>query len=56
MVEGRVLGAYAAVAAGMVDSIATADDVLSRIEISVSSKQPRSQSRLKQAHDAFALI
>ena len=56
MGEGRVLGADAALAAGMVDGIATFDDVLSRMQTSVRSKQPRSQSRLKQARDALALI
>ena len=56
MGEGRVLGADAALAGGMVDGIATFDDVLSRMQASVRSKQPRSQSRLKQARDALALI
>lgn len=56
MGEGRVLGADAALAAGMVDGIATFDEVLSRMQASVRSKQPRSQSRLKQARDALALI
>jgi signal peptide peptidase SppA len=56
MGEGRVLGADAALAGGMVDGIATFDDVLSRMQASVRGKQPRSQSRLKQARDALALI
>lgn len=56
MGEGRVLGADAALDAGMVDGIATFDDVLARMQASVRSKQPRSQSRLKQARDALALI
>lgn len=56
MGEGRVLGADAALAGGMVDGIATFDDVLSRMQASMRGKQPRSQSRLKQARDALALI
>jgi ClpP class serine protease len=56
MGEGRVLGADAALAAGMVDGIATFDDVLARMQASVRSSQPRGQSRLKQARDALALI
>jgi len=56
MGEGRVLGADAALAAGMVDGIATFDDVLAKMQVSVRSTKPRSQSRLKQARDALALI
>jgi signal peptide peptidase SppA len=56
MGEGRVLGADAALAAGMVDGIATFDDVLAKMQASVRSTKPRSQSRLKQARDALALI
>ena len=56
MGEGRVLGADAAQAARMVDGIASFDDVLSRMQASVRSNAPRSQSRLKKARDALALI
>jgi signal peptide peptidase SppA len=56
MGEGRVLGAEAALAAGMVDGIATFDDVLAKMQASVRSNRPQSQSRLKQARDALALI
>ena len=56
MGEGRVLGADAALAAGMVDGIATFDDVLAKMQASVRSTKPRSQSHLKQARDALALI
>lgn len=56
MGEGRVLGADAALAAKMVDGIATFDDVLAKMQASVRSTKPRSQSRLKQARDALALI
>jgi signal peptide peptidase SppA len=56
MGEGRVLGADAALAAGMVDGIATFDDVLARMQASVRRNQSRGQSRLKQARDALALI
>ena len=56
MGEGRVLGADAALAAGMVDGIATFDDVLAQMQASVRRNQPRGQSRLKQARDALALI
>jgi signal peptide peptidase SppA len=56
MGEGRVLGADAALAQNMVDGIATFDDVLAKMQASVRSNRPHSQSRLKQARDALALI
>jgi signal peptide peptidase SppA len=56
MGEGRVLGADAAMAQNMVDGIATFDDVLAKMQAKVRSNRPHSQSRLKQARDALALI
>lgn len=56
MGEGRVLGADAAMAQNMVDGIATFDDVLTKMQASARSNRPTSQSRLKQARDALALI
>jgi capsid assembly protease len=56
MGEGRVLGADAAMAQNMVDGIATFDDVLAKMQANVRSNRPTSQSRLKQARDALALI
>ena len=56
MGEGRVLGADAALAQNMVDGIATFDDVLAKMQASIRSSRPHSQSRLKQARDALALI
>ena len=56
MGEGRVLGADAALAQNMVDGIATFDDVLAKMQANVRSNRPHSQSRLKQARDALALI
>ena len=56
MGEGRVLGADAAMAQNMVDGIATFDDVLAKMQANARSSRPTSQSRLKQARDALALI
>jgi capsid assembly protease len=56
MGEGRVLGADAAMAQNMVDGIATFDDVLAKMQVNARSSRPTSQSRLKQARDALALI
>ena len=56
MGEGRVLGADAAMAQNMVDGVATFDDVLVKMQANVRSNRPTSQSRLKQARDALALI
>ena len=56
MGEGRVLGAEAALAQNMVDGIATFDDVLAKMQAKIRSSRPHSQSRLKQARDALALI
>ena len=56
MGEGRVLGADAALAQNMVDGIATFDDVLAKMQAKIRSSRPHSQSRLKQARDALALI
>lgn len=56
MGEGRVLGAEAALAQNMVDGIATFDDVLAKMQANIRSSRPHSQSRLKQARDALALI
>lgn len=56
MGEGRVLGADAAMAQNMVDGIATFDDVLAKMQANARSNRPTSQSRLKQARDALALI
>jgi signal peptide peptidase SppA len=56
MGEGRVLGADAAKAQNMVDGIATFDNVLAKMQANARSNRPNSQSRLKQARDALALI
>ena len=56
MGEGRVLGADAALAQNMVNGIATFDDVLTKMQARSRSSRPQSQSRLKQARDALALI
>lgn len=56
MGEGRVLGADAALAQNMVNGIATFDDVLAKMQARSRSSRPQSQSRLKQARDALALI
>ena len=56
MGEGRVLGADAAMAQNMVDGIATFDDVLTKMQANARSTRSTSQSRLKQARDALALI
>jgi signal peptide peptidase SppA len=56
MGEGRVLGADAALAQNMVNGIATFDDVLAKMQSRSRSSRPQSQSRLKQARDALALI
>lgn len=56
MGEGRVLGADAALAQNMVDGIATFDDVLAKMQANIRTNRPHSQSRLKQARDALALI
>ena len=56
MGQGRVLGADAALAANMVDGVATFDDVLSRMQKSALSNKPRGASRLGQARAALALI
>ena len=56
MGEGRVLGADAAMAQNMVDGIVTFDDVLAKMQANARSTRPISQSRLKQARDALALI
>ena len=56
MGEGRVLGADAALAAKMVDGIATFDDVLAKMQKTVVSQKPPGASRLAQARAALALI
>ena len=56
MGEGRVLGADAALAANMVDGIATFDDVLAKMQKTVVSQKPPGASRLAQARAALALI
>ena len=56
MGEGRVLGADAALAAKMVDGVATFDEVLAKIQTTARSAQPVGASRLKQARAALALI
>lgn len=56
MGEGRVLGADAALAAKMVDGIATFDDVLAKMQKSVVPQKPPGASRLGQARAALALI
>ena len=56
MGEGRVLGADAALAAKMVDGIATFDDVLAKMQKSAVPQTPRGASRLGQARAALALI
>ena len=56
MGEGRVLGADAALAAKMVDGIATFDDVLARMQKAAVSQKPPGASRLGQARNALALL
>jgi len=56
MGEGRVLGSDAALAQRMVDGIASFDDVLTRMQVKVSTTPVRSRSRLKHARDALALM
>jgi capsid assembly protease len=56
MGEGRVLGADAALAAKMVDGIATFDDVLARMQKAALPVKPKSASRLGQARNALALL
>lgn len=56
MGEGRVLGADAALAAKMVDGIATFDDVLAKMQKKAVSQKPPGASRLAQARAALALI
>lgn len=60
MGQGRVLGADAALAAGMVDGIACFDEVLSRMQASARksgrTQQPSSPSRLNKARADLALI
>jgi signal peptide peptidase SppA len=60
MGEGRVLGADAALAAKMVDGIATFDDVLAKMQKSTQtparSYQSVGTSRLKQARNQLALL
>jgi ClpP class serine protease len=51
-----VLGADAALAAKMVDGIATFDDVLAKMQKSAVPQKPRGASRLGQARAALALI
>ena len=56
MGEGRVLGADAALAAKMVDGVATFDEVLAKMQKTARSAQPVGASRLEQARAALALI
>ncbi|MBD8051772.1 signal peptide peptidase SppA [Limnohabitans radicicola] len=56
MGEGRVLGADAALAAKMVDGVATFDDVLARMQKAAVSQKPPGASRLGQARNALALL
>ena len=56
MGEGRVLGADAALAAKMVDGVATFDDVLAKMQKTAFSQKPPGASRLGQARAALALI
>jgi capsid assembly protease len=56
MGEGRVLGADAALAAKMVDGVATFDDVLAKMQKSAVPQKPPGASRLGQARAALALI
>ncbi|MGV0961939.1 MAG: signal peptide peptidase SppA [Limnohabitans sp.] len=56
MGEGRVLGADAALAAKMVDGIATFDDVLAKMQKTAVSQKLPGASRLGQARAALALI
>ena len=56
MGEGRVLGADAALAAKMVDGIATFDDVLAKMQMTVVPQKPSGASRLGRARAALALI
>ncbi len=56
MGEGRVLGADAALAAKMVDGVATFDDVLAKMQKAAVSQKPPGASRLAQARAALALI
>ena len=52
----RVLGADAALAAKMVDGIATFDDVLAKMQKSAVPQKPPGASRLGRARAALALI
>jgi len=56
MGEGRVLGADAALAAKMVDGIATFDDVLAKMQKKAVPQKPSGASRLGRARAALALI
>lgn len=56
MGEGRVLGADAALAARMVDGVATFDDVLAKMQKSAFSQKLPGASRLGRARAALALI
>ncbi|WP_312262251.1 S49 family peptidase [Limnohabitans sp.] len=56
MGEGRVLGADAALAAKMVDGVATFDDVLAKMQKSAFSQKLPGASRLGRARAALALI
>jgi signal peptide peptidase SppA len=56
MGEGRVLGADAALAAKMVDGVATFDDVLAKMQKAAVSPKPPGASRLGQARIALALV
>lgn len=56
MGEGRVLGADAALAAKMVDGVATFDDVLAKMQKSAFSQKLPGASRLGKARAALALI
>lgn len=56
MGEGRVLGADAALAAKMVDGIATFDDVLVKMQKTAVPQKPPGASRLGRARAALALI
>jgi signal peptide peptidase SppA len=53
---GRVLGADAAVQQGMVDGVATFDEVLSRMRRAAKSTATASPSRLQRAKQSLALL
>ena len=56
MGQGRVLGADAALASGMVDGIATFDDVIKKMRRDGRAQIKPNASRLNQAMNSLALM